>query len=78
MSRKDPSGLILCAVAGSFESRMKFIDALPTEVGSYRLPEGKETKVILTVDAAYPYVSRELIRIASGTGFRCASHDTAD
>lgn len=42
------------AVAGSFESQMKFIDALPTEVGSYRSPEGKETKVILTVDAAYP------------------------
>jgi hypothetical protein len=42
------------SVRGRLESRATLLDAVPSQIGSYQLPEGNEVKVTLTVDAGYP------------------------
>jgi hypothetical protein len=41
-------------VEGSFESRVKLLDAIPSQIGSCKPEDGKERKVMLTVDVGYP------------------------
>lgn len=41
-------------VRGTMESRVTLLDEVPSQIGSYQLPESKEVKVTLTVDVGYP------------------------
>lgn len=41
-------------VRGTFESRAKLLNAIPSQIGSYQSKDGEEVKVSLTVTAGYP------------------------